>query len=249
MEKMIQLVWPMYIAAGIIGYFIGSVSFARIITRLVTHSNDVGKIRQKVPGTDQWVESDAVSATTVAVNLGKKYGCLTSILDMLKVILPTLLFKYFFPDQPYYLLTALTGILGHDYPVYYRFRGGGGESLILGSLLVINWFGIFIVSGAAMVLGYIFGRILIMRYGMYFLMIFWYWIYFNDIFYVGFMILANFLLWSSMVSGFSKYSDLINTLREQDISELFLMGKGIGRFLDHYGLPALIRKARGRQAS
>jgi glycerol-3-phosphate acyltransferase PlsY len=247
MERMIQLIWPMYVAAGLIGYLIGSLSFARIVTRLITKSGDVGKIRQKVPGTDQWVESDAISATTVGVNLGKKYGCLTSILDMLKVVLPGIFLKYYFPDQPYYLMTILTCILGHDYPIYHRFKGGGGESLIIGALLVINWFGIFVATGAAMILGYLTGRVMVMRYGIYLLMIFWYWIYFNDLYYVSFMILANVILWTSMIRDFIKYSDLIKTLKEQDISELFLMGKGIGRFLDNYGLPVLIRKAFGKQ--
>ena len=75
----------------------------------------------------------AVDTNTRGKGIGKKYGCLTSLLDMLKIILPTIILKYYFPDQPFYLLTALTGILGHDYPIYHRFRGGGGESLILGA--------------------------------------------------------------------------------------------------------------------
>ena len=247
METWTQLIWPVYIVAGLAGYLLGSLSFARIVTRLVTKSSHVEKLVQKVPGTDQTLEADSVSATTVAVNLGKKYGCLTSVLDMLKVILPAAALKYYFPDQPYYLLTLLTGMLGHDYPIYHRFKGGGGESLILAALLVINWFGIFIVSAAAMVAGYIVGRVLIMRYGMYVLMIFCYWIYLNDIYYVSFMILANLILWTSMINTWIKSGAQMKQhnikLKEEDVSELFLMGKGIGRFLDNYGLPALIRKA------
>ena len=249
METLTQLIWPMFIAAGIIGYLLGSLSFARIITRLVTKSSHVEKLKQKVPGTDQFLEANSVSATTVGVNLGKKYGCLTSLLDMLKIILPTIILKYYFPDQPYYLLTALTGILGHDYPIYHRFRGGGGESLILGALLVINWFGVLIASTAAMLLGYIAGRVLFMRYGMYVLMIFWYWIYFQDIYYVSFMILANLILWTSMIGTWIKSGAKLKEhnikLKEEDVSELFLMGKGIGRFIDNYGLPALIKKILG----
>lgn len=246
METIIQLIWPMYILAGLTGYLVGSVSFARIITRLVTKSSHVEKLIQEIPGTDQKLEADSISATTVGVNLGKKYGCLTSILDMLKIILPMIVLKYFFPDQPFYLLTALTGILGHDYPIYYRFRGGGGESLILGALLVINWFGILIAGTAAMILGYIAGRVLFMRYGMYILMIFWYWIYFQDIYYVSFMILANLILWTSMINTWirsgAKLKEHNIKLKEEDVSELFLMGKGVGRFIDQYGLPALLKK-------
>ena len=251
MQTWIQLIWPIYIVAGLTGYFLGSLSFARIITRLVTKSSHIEKLKQTVPGTDQVLEADSVSATTVSVNLGKKYGCLVSVLDMLKVILPAVFFKYYFPDQPYYLLTLLTGMLGHDYPIYHRFKGGGGESIIMAALLVINWFGIFIVSAAAMVVGYVVGRVLVMRYGMYVLMIFWYWIYFKDIYYVSFMILANVILWTSMINTWIRSGAQLKEhnikLKEQDVSELFLMGKGIGRFIDNYGLPALIRKAFARK--
>lgn len=244
-----QLIWPLYLSAGLIGYFVGSISFARIITRLITKSSHLEKLKQTVPGTDQTLEADSVSATTVSVNLGKKYGCLTSLLDMFKVILPSALLKYYFPDEPYFLLNLLTGMLGHDYPIYHRFKGGGGESIILAALLVINWFGIFIVSAAAMIVGYIAGRVLIMRYGMYVLMIFWYWIYFKDIHYVSFMILANLILWTSMINTWIRSGAQLKEhnikLKEEDVSELFLMGKGIGRFLDNYGLPALIRKIMG----
>jgi len=251
MQTWTQLIWPLYIAAAVIGYFLGSISFARIITRLVTRSSHVEKLKQTVPGTNQTLEADSVSATTVSINLGKKYGCLTSLLDMLKVILPAVLIKYYFPDEPYFLVTLLTGMLGHDYPIYHRFKGGGGESIILAALLVINWFGIFIVSAAAMIIGYIAGRVLVMRYGMYILMIFWYWIYFKDVYYVSFMILSNLILWTSMINTWIKSGAQLKEhnikLREEDVSELFLMGKGIGRFIDNYGLPALIRKAFARE--
>ena len=249
LETLTRLIWPMYLAAGLLGYLIGSISFARIITRLITKSSHVDKLKQKLPGTDHSLESDSVSATTVSVNLGKKYGCLTAVLDILKVMMPTFLLKYFFPEHPLYLLTALTVIIGHDYPLYHKFKGGGGESTIMGALIVINWFGIFISTAAAMILGFMVGRILVMRYGMYLLMILWYWIYFQDPYHVVFMILANLVLWTSMINTWirsgAKLKEYNIKLKEEDVSELFLMGKGIGRFIDRYGLPALIRKAMG----
>jgi glycerol-3-phosphate acyltransferase PlsY len=46
----------------------------------------------------------------------------------------------------------LLAIVGNNYPVYYRFRGGLGYSALLGAIFVINWIGVFVSSGAAMVL-------------------------------------------------------------------------------------------------
>ena len=93
---------------------------------------------EPVPHSDEVFESDLISATLIAKKLGPRYGCATSLLDMMKVIVPTLLVKLLITGQPWFLLTALFGIIGHNYPVWYRFKGGRGESPILGALLVIN---------------------------------------------------------------------------------------------------------------
>jgi glycerol-3-phosphate acyltransferase PlsY len=246
MDSIVQITWLMYIVAGLIGYLAGSLSFARILTRIITKSSHVEKLREAIPGTDQTFESDSVSATVVTQNLGKRFGCLTALLDMFKVALPAFLVRYYFPDESYFLVTGLLGMLGHDYPVYHRFQGGRGESPMIGAMVVINWFGILIANAASMILGYLTGSILVLRYGWYVLMIFWYWIYFNDIFHIGFMILANFIFWNSMRKDLIRFGELKTEddieVSEEQVSDFLLMGKGIGRFLDRYGMPALIRK-------
>ena len=77
-------------------------------------------------------------------------------------------------------------------------------------------------------------------------MIFWYWIYFDSIYYVIFMVIANFLFWFSMrhdLGTFAKLKEVDDLeVSEEAVSDFLLMGKGMGRFLDNYGLPALIRK-------
>lgn len=247
MENIMDKGWLLFSVFSLIGYLIGSLSFARIITRLVTGSVHIEKLSSEVPGTDLIFESGSISATVVHQNLGKGYGCITALLDMGKVAVPTFLVHYFFPGQPYHLFTALAGLLGHNYPVYYRFRGGRGESPMIGAMLVINWFGIFIANGAAIILGYLTGSVLVSRYGWYVLMIGWYWIYFRNVFYIGFMVGANILFWLAMSRDLKRYADLRKendlSVSEETVSEFLLMGKGYGRFLDNYGLPALVKKA------
>lgn len=234
------------ILAALVGYLAGSLSFARILTRLVTKSSHVEPINEPVPGSDIRFQSDSVSATVASLNLGKKYGCLTALLDMGKVALPTFIFAYLFPDDPYYLFSAAAGIAGHNYPLYHRFKGGRGESPMLGAMLVINWFGILIANAAGLVLGFITGSTLVIRYGWYVLMIGWYWIYFQSIYHVGFMIVANFLFWFAMRKDLARFAELKEVddldVSEEAVSDFLLMGKGLGRFLDLYGLPALVKK-------
>ena len=246
MNAIAQIPWLMYVLAVLTGYLTGSVSFARILTRILTKSGHIEEIKAQVPGSDLTFESDSISATVVSQNLGKKFGCLTALLDMSKVALPTWLVYTLFPDQPYYLVTGLAGILGHDYPVYHHFQGGRGESPMIGAMLVINWFGIFIANAVSVILGYLIGSVLVLRYGWYILMIIWYWIYFNDIYHVGFMILANFIFWNSMRPDLNRYGELRKEddleISEEEVSEFLMMGRGMGRSIDRYSLPSLLKK-------
>ena len=206
--------------------------------------------QNRFPILSEIFESDLVSATLVTKKIGARYGCMTSFADMLKVALPTLLVKLFFAPEPYFLLTALFGVIGHNLPVYYRFKGGRGESSILGILLVINWFGLLLVNLAATVLGFITGSVLVVRWGGYVLMIFWLWYYFNDWRYALFMILINFFFWFSMRKDLTRFIELKKKkgieFTEEDVSQFILMGKSLGRALDRYSLYAVYKKLRNR---
>jgi len=246
MEMLLESTIALLVLSGITGYLIGSISFARILTRIITKSSYVKPINEPVPGSDIMFQSNSVSATVAHLNLGKKYGCLTALLDMSKVAIPTFLFSLFFPEQPFYLLVAACGMAGHIYPLYHGFRGGRGESPMMGAMLVINWFGILIANAASLILGYLTGSVMVIRYGWYVLMIFWYWIYFDNYLYVIFMVIANFLFWFAMRHDLATFGDLKKMddleVQEEAVSDFLLMGKGLGRFLDRYGLPALLKK-------
>ena len=160
---------------SVAGYLIGSLSAARIVYFLVTGKRTIEPFAEPVPHSDETFESDLVSATLVNKKLGARYGCITSLADMLKVAVPMLLVKLAFDSQPLFLLVALFGVAGHNMPLYYGFRGGRGESPIIGSLLVLSWMGFLLTNLASVVLGFITGSVLVMRWGAYFLMPFWLW--------------------------------------------------------------------------
>lgn len=121
------------------GYLIGSLSFTRIIGKLVLAGEDLERSTVQVEGTDESFTFRAVSATTLRARAGAKYGIITSILDLLKAVLPIVIALNFLDSQVYaYLLSAFI-ILGHDFPIYYRFRGGRGASCLLGSLIFFDW--------------------------------------------------------------------------------------------------------------
>ncbi len=145
---------PLLITFAIVsGYLAGSISFTRIIGRIVASNEAVGDIHVDLPGTDQQFHWTTVSATTASMSLGPRVGCAIAFLDILKVAIPTLIFKILLNDQPYFLMTAAAGVAGHNWPVFYRFKGGRGISAALGGFIVVEPLGAVLTSTVGMVIG------------------------------------------------------------------------------------------------
>ena len=127
-------VW-LALISGLIGYLIGSISAARLVTGRVAPGTNISHVEEPVPNSDKTFVIGSVSATNVRVQIGTGYGCLVAILDMLKVLLPTLVLRLLYPDQPYYLIAAAMGVLGHDYPLYYDLKAGAASR----QFMVVCW--------------------------------------------------------------------------------------------------------------
>lgn len=118
MEKVISL---------IIGYLIGCFQTAYIIGRL---KGDLD-IRKYGSGN---------SGTTNAIRvMGWKVGVITFICDFLKAVLGVVLGYYVFGSSIYGLYAGLGVVLGHNYPVFMKFKGGKGIAATLGLLIAYDW--------------------------------------------------------------------------------------------------------------
>ena len=137
-----------------LGYFYGSILFAVVIGKVFAHK-DVRNFESKNPG--------ATNATRV---LGNKLGFFVLVMDTFKAIIPTLImwFIYWFALRhkglegydsltgQYYLydknfnpgiliyLAGLSAVIGHLFPVYFKFHGGKGIATFGGLLLIISPF-------------------------------------------------------------------------------------------------------------
>jgi glycerol-3-phosphate acyltransferase PlsY len=239
---------PLILAgAAVTGYLLGSISWSRIIARRVAPSKSIEKIEYPVPGTDEVFTSDSVSATAARVHLGTRFGCMTALLDMVKVFLPTLLFKLLFPEWPYYLMSAAAGLIGHDWPLFFRFKGGRGESPILGGLFVIDPIGLIINLAASSVFGIIVGHLLIFRWTWFLTMIPWLWISTHSIWHVGYMVFANIVYWWTISPELIQYAKMEGSPTQEEIGEFYAMGKGLGRLMDRYSILGLISRLRQKQ--
>ena len=160
----------------LISYLVGSVSFARLVVKIWI-GKDVTEFEVAVDGTEEKYKALSVGGNTVSTVLGAKGGMTVGILDILKVVLPTLAFKLIYPNHPaYMLLAAIGGVIGHIWPIYYRFHGGSGFSAIMGGLLVIDWLAVVFSPVAGLLLGMIvFRNMIVASLSWLWLLIPWFW--------------------------------------------------------------------------
>jgi glycerol-3-phosphate acyltransferase PlsY len=235
------------LVAAIAGYLIGSLSFARIMMRLVAPNREYQRIRRQIPGTDDQFEGHSVSANSVRTQLGARYGCLTAILDGAKAAVPTLILRVWFPDQPYYLIAATTAIVGHIYPLYHRFKGGMGLSTVYGGFFVLDWLGVVVTTIAGMVGGILIENVLFLRWSGVVLMIPWIWFRTQDPEKVVYVVIANALYWTAMIPELRQYFRIKAEGKLPDSSEVAdLLGmRSMWQAVRKYSVPSLLARFRG----
>ena len=151
----------MWVALGatVVGYIFGAVSFTRIIGRWVLPGDDLDGLEVKLG--DGTLRFNRTSPSVISMKRGPAYGCLTGLLDMVKAAVPVLIVKLAFPDQDYEFFTAAAAVVGHNYPIFYRFRGGAGMSPYLGGLAVLDWVAVPVVTLLGTLTGALFRNVVL----------------------------------------------------------------------------------------
>lgn len=148
----------LYVFALLTGYLFGSISFTRILGKWFAPGEDLSTTEVRMSAEGNAFRMHSVSATSLAFRKGPKAGCLVSLFDMAKAAVPALIFQAGFAGEDFYWLAAAGAVLGHNFPVYYRFKGGRGMSPLYGGLLVIDWLAIPATTTAGLVLGVVLFR-------------------------------------------------------------------------------------------
>ncbi len=113
-----------YLIVIIISYFLGSIPFGLILSKLFLKKD----IRE--------IGSGNIGATNVLRSGNKIIGYLTLLLDILKAVIPVLYIKINYPDLIY--ISSLSVFLGHVFPLWLKFKGGKGVATYVGILFSIN---------------------------------------------------------------------------------------------------------------
>ncbi|MBM4152103.1 MAG: glycerol-3-phosphate 1-O-acyltransferase PlsY [Kiritimatiellaceae bacterium] len=128
----------------VISYGIGSIPFGLLLAK--TQGKDIRKMG-----------SGNIGATNVLRCLGKPLGITCFVLDVLKGLLPALLFPTLGVGAHWGILFGTAAILGHNFPIFLKFKGGKGVATSAGVLLgvaplavcagLITWGIVFRLSG------------------------------------------------------------------------------------------------------
>ncbi|MCI9178159.1 MAG: glycerol-3-phosphate 1-O-acyltransferase PlsY [Clostridia bacterium] len=114
-------------------YLIGSINFSIILSKKMAGFD----IREKGSGN--------AGTTNMLRSVGKKAAIVTLICDVLKGVVAigiALLAGVIIKNLDNSLLVQIAGVLviiGHTFPVFFKFKGGKGIATSLGVLLMINW--------------------------------------------------------------------------------------------------------------
>lgn len=134
-----------YIIIAVVSYLLGSLNFSIILSRTMEKKD----IRESGSGN--------AGATNMLRTYGKHFAVLTMIGDILKVAL-AILIAFIILDAPLEMFfkiaqsreTAATMImykefagffcvLGHIFPLYFKFKGGKGVAACTGMVILVDW--------------------------------------------------------------------------------------------------------------
>ena len=111
----------------VLGYFIGCFQTAFILGKTKEHID----IREYGSGN---------SGTTNAIRvMGWKMGILTFFGDFLKALIAVLVATHYFQNPIAGLYAGIGVVVGHDWPVFLKFKGGKGIASTIGLLYGIDW--------------------------------------------------------------------------------------------------------------
>jgi glycerol-3-phosphate acyltransferase PlsY len=226
------------------GYLLGAISFGRVLMRILKPGEGLEDVKLNFPGIDEPYVLGSVGGNTVSMKLGGRWGCVVGLLDIAKAFIPTVVFRLLYPEQPYFLACAVAALAGHNWPIFYRFKGGRGISPFYGGLFGFDPLGAITVAVLAMFLGMVVLKELVFVYvGGVFLVIPWLLVTrFQDplfFYYMIYAVLVNVIFTLAMIPEFRQIIALRKKYGKGDMRAsmtAFPMGKSMLKMMQKLGL-------------
>ena len=133
-----------FLISVIIAYLLGSLSFAIIVSKFKKFSDP------RATG------SGNAGATNMLRMVGKQTALYVLLGDILKGLFSVLIARFLNIQGMSLAFVGLVAVLGHLFPVYFKFRGGKGVATMMGVLLGLSlWIGLFVII-TWIIIGYLF---------------------------------------------------------------------------------------------
>ena len=115
-----------YLVIAVVSYLLGSISAGLLVAR-VMHGPNLREVGSKNTG-----------ASNALRTMGKRGGFATFVGDILKALIACLIGKLWM-GLPGVMVAGLFVILGHNWPVFFQFKGGKGVSSMTAVMLMSFW--------------------------------------------------------------------------------------------------------------
>lgn len=230
-----------HIIAFICAYLIGSLTFTRIIPKILRPNEKFVSPEVKVEGTNLTYKVGSYGAAAASMQFGPRIGMLISLGDILKVTIPVLIFRWMYPQEIYLLSAAIGGMTGHIWPIFFKFKGGRGISAYYGGLFAIDPIGAVITMMGGMFLGFAIIKDFFAAYlaGLW-LLLPWIWFTTYRWEYVLYAIIVNMLVILAMIPDLKQYMRIKKEVHVDSkmVLETTPMGRGmikISKWFDNLG--------------
>jgi glycerol-3-phosphate acyltransferase PlsY len=185
------------VGAALAGYLVGSISFARIVGGRVARLQDLTVTEYEIDKAGTRIVSRGVSPAGIGLRAGGRWGFLAALLEIAKAFIVTMVFVVVAPGSGADYAAATGAVIGHAYPIYYRFVGGFGQSPILGSLIALEWIAVPVVTGGGYGIGILVADALVAYEGWPLLVVPWA-IWRGDLGFMAFAVVVNAVYWFRM---------------------------------------------------
>ena len=115
-----------YLVIAVLSYLLGSISAGLLVARAM-HGPNLREVGSKNTG-----------ASNALRTMGKRGGFATFVGDILKALIACLIGKLWM-GLPGVMVAGLFVILGHNWPVFFQFKGGKGVSSMTAVMLMSFW--------------------------------------------------------------------------------------------------------------
>lgn len=115
-----------YIVIAVVAYLLGSISSGMLVSKALNGPN----LRE--------VGSKNTGASNALRSMGVKGGFATFVGDIIKALIPCVIGRLWM-GLPGAMVAGVFVILGHNWPVFFQFKGGKGVSSMTAVMLVSFW--------------------------------------------------------------------------------------------------------------